>query len=349
MQRTAKQGIGTGVLPLLLALLFGLTACTPAPEKVVLAGQTMGTYWRVSLLAEGTSEAERAGLKDTLEAALASVNASMSTWDPKATISRFNASETLEPFPIEPAFAQVVVAAQAVSAASGGAFDVTVGPLVDLWGFGAGGARRAAPPALAAITEAQLRVGYEKLAVSETPPTLQRLAPGVEVDLSALAKGYGVDVLVERLNAAGFQHFLVDIGGEVRAQGVNDRGVPWRIGIEVPDPSARGLVQEALPLNNQALATSGDYRNFFEANGVRYSHTVDPRTGAPIVQRVASVTVAHDTALWADAWATAMNVLGPEDGLALAERQGLPVLFILYDGEGFKRLANNAFEALSHP
>ncbi|MBL6808573.1 MAG: FAD:protein FMN transferase, partial [Pseudomonadales bacterium] len=216
MQRTAKQGIGTGVLPLLLALLFSLPACTPAPEKVVLAGQTMGTYWRVSLLAEGASEAERAGLKDTLEAALASVNASMSTWDPKATISRFNASETLEPFPIEPAFAQVVVAAQAVSAASGGALDVTVGPLVDLWGFGAGGARRAAPPAPEAITEAQLRVGYEKLAVSETPPTLQRLAPGVEVDLSALAKGYGVDVLVERLNAAGFQHFLVDIGGEVR-------------------------------------------------------------------------------------------------------------------------------------
>jgi len=349
MQRKVRQGFGAGAWPLLLALLFGLAACAPAPEKVVLTGQTMGTYWRVSVLAGPASEAELTGLKDTLEAALVAVNASMSTWDPKATISRFNASETLEPFPIEPAFAEVVTAAQAVSAASDGAFDVTVGPLVDLWGFGAGGARRVAPPAPEAIAEAQLRVGYEKLAVSETPPTLQRLAPGVEVDLSALAKGYGVDVLVARLNDAGFQNFLVDIGGEVRAQGVNDRGGPWRIGIEVPDPSARGLVQEALPLNNQALATSGDYRNFFEADGVRYSHTVDPRTGAPIVQRVASVTVAHETALWADAWATAMNVLGPEAGLALAERQGLPVLFILYDGEGFERLANDAFEALSHP
>ena len=127
---------------------------------------------------------------------------------------------------------------------------------------------------------------------------------------------------------------------------MNDRGVPWRIGVEVPDPSARGLVQEALTLRDLSLATSGDYRNFFEADGVRYSHTIDPRTGYPIPQRVASVTVAHPEALWADAWATAMNVLGPEAGLALAKRQKLPVLFILYDGEGFERRANAAFEAL---
>jgi thiamine biosynthesis lipoprotein len=189
-------------------------------------------------------------------------------------------------------------------------------------------------------------VGFGKLVVRADPPSLQRTAPGVEVDLSALAKGYGVDVLAAVLGEAGLRNYLVDIGGEVRARGVNDRGVPWRIGVEVPDPSARGLVQEALPLKDLSLATSGDYRNFFEADGVRYSHTIDPRTGYPIPQRVASVTVAHREALWADAWATAMNVLGPEAGLALAERQTLPVLFILYDGEGFERRANAAFEAL---
>ena len=328
----------------LLAVL-ALGACEGAPDKVTLQGQTMGTYWRVSYLAEGGAPAP-AAVKTQLEDALVAVNASMSTWDPQATISQFNNGESLEPFPIEPAFATVVVAAQAVSAASGGAFDVTVGPLIDLWGFGAGGERRAAPPSAEAIGEAQARVGFGKLVVRADPPSLQRTAPGVEVDLSALAKGYGVDVLAAVLGEAGLGNYLVDIGGEVRARGVNDRGVPWRIGVEVPDPSARGLVQEALPLKDLSLATSGDYRNFFEADGVRYSHTIDPRTGYPIPQRVASVTVAHREALWADAWATAMNVLGPEAGLALAERQTLPVLFILYDGEGFERRANAAFEAL---
>ena len=328
----------------LLAVL-ALGACEGAPDKVTLQGQTMGTYWRVSYLAEGGAPAP-AAVKTQLEDALVAVNASMSTWDPQATISLFNNGESLEPFPIEPAFATVVAAAQAVSAASGGAFDVTVGPLIDLWGFGAGGERRAVPPSTEAIGEAQARVGFGKLVVRADPPSLQRTAPGVEVDLSALAKGYGVDVLAAVLGEAGLGNYLVDIGGEVRARGVNDRGVPWRIGVEVPDPSARGLVQEALPLKDLSLATSGDYRNFFEADGVRYSHTIDPRTGYPIPQRVASVTVAHPEALWADAWATAMNVLGPEAGLALAERQKLPVLFILYDGEGFERRANAAFEAL---
>ena len=328
----------------LLAVL-ALGACEGAPDKVTLQGQTMGTYWRVSYLAEGGAPAP-AAVKTQLEDALVAVNVSMSTWDPQATISLFNNGESLEPFPIEPAFATVVAAAQAVSAASGGAFDVTVGPLIDLWGFGAGGERRAAPPSAEAIGEAQARVGFGKLVVRADPPSLQRTAPGVEVDLSALAKGYGVDVLAAVLGEAGLGNYLVDIGGEVRARGVNDRGVPWRIGVEVPDPSARGLVQEALPLKDLSLATSGDYRNFFEADGVRYSHTIDPRTGYPIPQRVASVTVAHREALWADAWATAMNVLGPEAGLALAERQTLPVLFILYDGEGFERRANAAFEAL---
>ena len=324
----------------LLAVL-ALGACEGAPDKVTLQGQTMGTYWRVSYLAEGGAPAP-AAVKTQLEDALVAVNASMSTWDPQATISLFNNDESLEPFPIEPAFATVVAAAQAVSAASGGAFDVTVGPLIDLWGFGAGGKRRAEPPSAEAIGEAQARVGFGKLVVRADPPSLQRTAPGVEVDLSALAKGYGVDVLAAVLGEAGLGNYLVDIGGEVRARGVNDRGVPWRIGVEVPDPSARGLVQEALPLKDLSLATSGDYRNFFEADGVRYSHTIDPRTGYPIPQRV----VAHREALWADAWATAMNVLGPEAGLALAERQTLPVLFILYDGEGFERRANAAFEAL---
>ena len=337
------RAIWMGTLGLLAV--FALAACEGAPERVTLQGQTMGTYWRVTYLAEDGAPAPGA-LESRLEDALVAVNASMSTWDPQATISQFNQSEGLTPFAIEPAFATVVAAAQAVSTASGGAFDVTVGPLIDLWGFGAGGERRLAPPSAEAIAAAQARVGFEKLVVRAEPPSLQRTAPGVEVDLSALAKGYGVDVLAAVLGTAGLGNYLVDIGGEVRAQGVNDRGAPWRIGVEVPDPSARGLVQEALPLRDLSLATSGDYRNFFEADGVRYSHTIDPRTGYPIPQRVASVTVAHPEALWADAWATAMNVLGPEAGLALAERQKLPVLFILYDGEGFERRANAAFEAL---
>jgi thiamine biosynthesis lipoprotein len=166
------------------------------------------------------------------------------------------------------------------------------------------------------------------------------------VDLSAIAKGYGVDRVALRLEEAGCTDYLVDVGGEVRARGASPRGDAWRVGIEVPDPERIGGVQRVLALHDLALATSGDYRNFIDLDGGRYSHTIDPRTGRPVSHRLASVTVAHPSAMWADGYATAINVLGPERGIDLAERLGLPVLLLVHAENGFQERYTPAFTQL---
>lgn len=200
------------------------------------------------------------------------------------------------------------------------------------------------PPA-EAVAEARARVGSRHLSVADDPPRLRKDLD-VSVDLSAIAKGHGVDRVVETLQAAGCDALLVDIGGEVRGIGASPSGRPWRIGVEVPDPDSQGAIQRIVALRDGALATSGDYRNFFEEQGHRYSHTIDPRTGYPITHALASVTVAHPSTMWADGYATALDVLGPEQGLAVAEREGLAVLFVIRRQGGFEERYTEAFEKL---
>lgn len=340
MPRRSRAG-----LPLLL--LFLLVGCggadAPAPE-LQLSGRTMGTSWSVRVAAppETLREAE---LQARIEDRLAAINALMSTWDPASQLSRFNRAAPGDWFPVDAELVTVLAAAREIAEASDGAFDVTVGPLVDLWGFGAGAEVEAdAVPSPEAIEAARARVGYTRLELREAPPALRKTAP-LEVDLSSIAKGYAVDALAALVKEAGAERFLAEIGGELRAEGENARGVPWRIGIEVPDPTRRGVAREAIGLSGTAVATSGDYRNFFTVDGTRYSHTIDPATGRPVVHRVASVTVLHPEAMWADGWATALNVLGAERGLAVADEQGLAVSFILYDEDGgLAERGNAAFE-----
>jgi thiamine biosynthesis lipoprotein len=338
-----------GLASLLLALVLApvLVACgeAPAREVIDLGGRTMGTTWSLRLAAP-PEDLDVDALARDVEARLAAVNARMSTWDPDSELSRFNAADPGAWFEVSAPLVEVVSAARTLSERTDGAFDVTVGPLVDLWGFGPGeSVAEDALPDDAAIAAARARTGWQRLEVRADPPALRR-AEEVTVDLSAIAKGHGVDAMGAVVEAAGVTDYLAEIGGELRARGRNGRGVPWVIGIEVPDPARRGVAREALGLDDAAVATSGDYRNFFTVDEARYSHTIDPATGRPVSHDVASVTVVHDSAMWADGWATALNVLGAERGLAVAETQGLAVLFILYTDDGLAERASAEFEAL---
>lgn len=341
--QTLQYGQRGLAMSVLLALLMACGDPQQDPAELELSGETMGTYWQARIV-DPPAAMSAESVKPRLAAALAEVNAQMSTYDPDSELSRFNRAPVGEWFPVSEATARVVDAALDVSDRSDGAFDATVGPLVDLWGFGAGAQGAAQIPDDDAIAEVLKRVNWRAIEVDTEQPALRRTAP-VELDLSAIAKGYGVDLVAKKLEAAGARDFLVDIGGEMRGRGVNGRGEPWRIGVEVPDPGSRGRVQKVISLRDSGLATSGDYRNFFMHDGIRYAHIIDPRQGWPVPQRVASVTVIHRSAMMADAWATALTVMAPKRGMALAQRISLPVLFVLYNKGELTEQANDEFRA----
>ena len=332
------------LLPGLLGLLVACGDGGAQRDVLALDGRTMGTTWSVRVTAP-PDDLREAELRQRIEGRLIRVNTLMSTWDSQSQLSRFNAAPVNEWFPVDPELLHVVDASLRLHRLTDGAFDVTVGPLVDLWGFGPGA--DVAPEALpdpGAIEAALAGIGSEQVETRADPPALRRTAP-VQLDLSAIAKGHGVDAMAEEIEALGATDYLAEIGGELRARGHNGRGIRWQVGIEVPDPARRGVAREALGLEESAVATSGDYRNFFTVDGVRYSHTIDPATGRPVSHDVASVTVLHESAMWADGWATAMNVLGSERGLTLAGEQELPILFILYREDGLDERSSAPFEA----
>jgi len=327
----------------LLVLLSLLTCCTPAPEHRVmeLRGATMGTFYSIQVV-DLPPAIEPARLRDRIEAKLELVNALMSTYRDDSELSGFNRSRTTDWFAVSPALAGLVKEALRTSEVSDGAFDVTVGPLVNLWGFGPGSGGSDTLPTDAEIARAKARVGYRKLSVRSDPPALRKSEPTLCLDFSAIAKGYGVDRLAELLDATGIADYLIEIGGELRGRGHNGQGLPWRIAVERPDPEGR-TVHKILVLRSGAIATSGDYRNFFEQDGKRYSHTIDPKTGRPVTHRLASVTVLAPRTTRADALATAFLVLGPQAGFNLAESLQTPALFIIRTPEGYAKLQTSVF------
>lgn len=317
---------------------------------VAFSGRTMGTTWDVKVARADLSPDDMREVGAAIEAALERVNAALSTWRADSELSRFNASASREPFPIGSDTLAVLTVAEAVSRASEGAFDVTVGPLVAAWGFGEGappgGADAAAAPAPDVIADLLTRTGFDLISVDANGSTLSKREAAIRVDVSAIAKGYGVDAVALALEALGIDNYLVEIGGELRARGRRLDDEPFRVAIEAPDETMR-RIHRVIELHDVGMATSGDYRNFREVDGVRLSHTIDPRTGRPIAHGLASVTVLHESAMWADAWATALNVLGPELGPALAEAQGLPAYFIARTGDGgFETHATSTFAPL---
>ncbi|MCB1703335.1 MAG: FAD:protein FMN transferase [Halioglobus sp.] len=314
-------------------LLLALAGCARDATPQKLAGATMGTTWHVTYIAGATApgvESVQAGI----EAQLEQVNLSMSTYRPDSEISRFNALGSGRVFTASAEFVAVLQAALDIGQHSEGAYDVTVAPLVDLWGFGPAGTVTV-PPSPQAI--AQVMAGIGQQAIELDIGTRQvRKDKALSVDFSSLAKGYAVDRVAQWLLSQGIDRFMVEVGGEMRLSGLSGRGDGWRIAIEEPDISGR-TIATTVTMSDTALATSGDYRNYFESNGRRYSHSIDPRTGYPVEHDLVSVTVAHPSCMIADAWATALTVLGAERAMAVAQEQGLAVYFIRRVNDGFEQ------------
>lgn len=325
---------------LLVVLLLGACGQRAQPE-FVLRGPTMGTTFTVKI-ADMPVGVDEEAIESAVDSALATVDAQMSTYRQDTEISRFNRSRDTEWFPVSVEFSRVVAEAQRISELSRGAFDVTVAPLVDAWGFGPAGDRNEVPPP-AAIERVRDRVGYRKLEVRSAPPALRKLRPDLELDLNAIAQGFAVDLLAEKLEALAVKNYMVEIGGEVRARGRNGRGSIWRIAIERPLEGERS-VQAIIEIDGLAVATSGDYRHYFERDGRRYSHTIDPMTARPVGERLASVTVVTESAMESDALATAFTVMGADAGYDLALERGLAALFITRRDGRFAERATPAFE-----
>lgn len=323
---------------------LALAACKGGAEVLDLSGATMGTNYNI-VAVDHTRRVDRQALEGAISEALAEVNAQMSNWDAGSEIARFNAATSTAPQTVSPALAEVMQAAADVHKASDGQFDVTMGPLIELWGFGATGAVRGAP-AEARISDALSRAALAApIEVSGT--TLRKSHPETQVYLAAIGKGYGVDRVARALEQFGIKDYMVEIGGDLFTAGRNPDGLAWQIGVESPDPADR-QVQKVVGLTGMGMATSGDYRNYFEQDGTRYSHLLDARTGHPVTHKTTSATVLADNAMLADAWATAMLVLGRERGLEIAEAQNLAVLFIERDGadQNFVTTPSTRFESL---
>ncbi|KXX64929.1 thiamine biosynthesis lipoprotein [Marichromatium gracile] len=304
----------------------------------------MGTHYSVKLYGlPDTLSAEQ--LQAQIDARLEQVNDLMSTYRPDSELSRFNASDSGDWFPVSLELAALVALAERISIFSIGAFDVTVGPAVNLWGFGPGQPPEQLPSD-AQLAEVRERIGFPRLEYRLDPPALRKEKPGVYVDLSGIAKGHGVDQVAAVLEAAGVTDYLAEVGGELRASGTKPDATPWRIAIERPEPGVRE-VHRIVTLHDAAMATSGDYRNFYEHDGKLYSHTINPITARPVTHTLASVSVIAADCAQADALATALLVLGPEAGLALAEAHDIAAFFVVREGDGYSDRATSRFAALT--
>jgi thiamine biosynthesis lipoprotein len=327
----------------LLAVAQAQASEMPDGSLATLHGTTMGTTYvvRIAHMPPGFGTAQ---LQTGIERVLDSIDRQMSTYRPDSEISRFNAKRSTAWIDVSRDTELVIAEALRISRLADGAFDVTVAPLVDLWGFGAIHPSQRIPAA-EAIDAARVRVGYSHVEVRRRPPAVRKQRADIHIDLSAIAKGFGVDKVAQHLEDIGMEDYLVDIGGEIRARGRNRRGQPWTVAVELP--SAEPIrASSVVRLDDAAIATSGDYRNYYDRDGTRYSHIIDPRSGAPIRHALASVAVVTRSAMQADALATALLVLGPEEGLRLAAKEGIAAHFIVRHGDGFRELRTNAFERM---
>ena len=295
-------------------LLLLLSGCSRDDQPVILGGRTMGTTWslRVDGGAGSMSQKEIQRQLDTWESIL-------SHWQPDSAVSRFNAYASTEWMNVPTELVEVVELAQQIGSKTDHALDITLAPLIDLWGFGSKG-RRNVPPTAVEIAQAKAQCGWQHLHTRHEPPALRKDIPGLRINVSAVAEGWTMDRLAQHLEAGGATRFLLEIGGEVLARG------EWRVGIQAP-AAPPGEAAQTLRLRDQTIATSGVYRQHFSADEKDYAHVLEPRTGRPIEHTVVSVSVIHSSAAQADGFATALLVLGPQTGRRLAEKLGLQVVW----------------------
>lgn len=328
---------------LCVTCLNGCRESRTIPTQELLQGSTMGTTYTIRYQPESGSTL-KLELHRRIDDELKRVNQQMSTYLKDSEITRFNVSISADWFSVSKETAEVVNLSLQLSEASGGAFDVTVGPLVNLWGFGPE-KRRDSIPSEEELGTARARVGYKQLFARLDPPALKKTNPGLQIDLSAIAKGHGSDRVGALIQANGISNYFVEIGGEIIARGKRADGNPWRVGIEAPLDFQR-LILTTLDLRDAAIATSGDYRNFFEVDGARFSHTIDPNTGRPIVHQLASTSVVADNCALADGIATCMMAMGPERGLELAESNNWSVLLVRRKDGRFPATCSTRFSQL---
>jgi len=320
---------------IIFILLLGYISCSNQPSQIELSGFSMGTTYNIKIIPEKDSILSTKLIKQNIDSVLISVNYQMSTYLFDSEITQFNNHESTTSFTVSNDFSLVVERALHWSKLTDGAFDITIVPLLYLWGFGPGQASELGDifPEEHAVQKRRTHVGYEKLTTNKY--YLQKKDPFIKIDLNAIAKGFGVDAVYSFLESIGMNNIMVEIGGEVRTKGKNRKNKPWMIAVETPDLESAGskTISWALPLESKAMATSGDYRNYYEIDGIRYSHEIDPRTGYPAQTGVASATVVATNCMDADALATALIIMGAESGLQFIEKlDGVEAFLILREG-----------------
>lgn len=330
---------------LLLLPALALFACGDSRlPQLELSGQAMGTTFKVLLVAPQES-LDTEALDAEIVAALQTVDALASTWRDDSELTVLNNDLSIDWIPVTREFCDLLDQSLAISKTTGGAFDPTIGPLVNLWGFGPDG-QIVEPPSSADVVAAKHRVGFDLLEADCAERLVRKDVADLYIDLSGWAKGYAVDQVADLLNTHSVANYLVEIGGELRVKGQNSEGGKWAIGIEAPSTSAR-VPHAVLNVTDASVATSGDYRNYFEHDGQRFSHTIDPRTGHPVTHKLAAVTVVNPSAAYADAMATALLVLGPDDGPALARELGIAGYFLVRDQTEIQEITTPDFDRLS--
>ena len=333
-----------------------LTACNKEPEQILLEGKTMGTTYHIKYIDDGSVKnlPKPETIQKELDAILKEVNNQMSTYQRESQISQFNQYHMVDsPFPVATDFALVVEEGIRLNKLTNGALDITIGPLVNLWGFGPDKRLNKVPTA-EQIAERAKSVGIEKLLVGfengdreNGQAFLAKKEGNVYVDLSSIAKGFGVDKVSSHLNNLGINNYLVEIGGEIYGKGNNLKKQPWTIAIEKPEFTQGTSVQIAVPLHNLGMATSGNYRNYFEdEQGNRLSHIIDPKTLRPISHNLASITVFAPTTMTADGLSTGLFVLGADKALEVAEREKLAVFLIIKNGQEYETKMSSEFKKL---
>lgn len=324
---------------LLIAIAIVYRFSSFSPQLVSFSGPTMGTTYTVKFYT--TKQVTNPwDLKNDVDDVLAKVNRLMSTYDPTSELSKFNKLPAGQSADISKDMAYVVDKALLISEMTSGEYDVTIGPLVNLWGFGPS-KREDEVPSQALIDEAKSRIGYEFLILDGHHLTKEK---DIYVDLSSIAKGYGVDEVARVLRERGIESYLVEVGGEILSRGLKSDGSSWKVAIESP-AGGHSIAERILSLDDVAIATSGDYRNYFEKNGVRYSHTINPITGKPVTHRLVSVTVIDKTTTMADGLATAITVLGPNKGFVFAQENGIAAYLLVKTDVGFEERPSDAFKS----
>lgn len=322
------------------ATLLTICGCEPAVREVAFAGSTMGTTYHVKVVTKGSELPQDIAVQ--VQSAVDAVDLSMSTYKPDSELNRLNRHPVGEAFPVSADLWAVLDISATVYTLTGGAFDPTVAPLVDVWGFGPIDTGDRIPSDVE-IETLVTQIGLDKLVRDPARRTVLKTST-LQLDLSAVAKGYAADKVADLLREYGIDRYMIEIGGELALAGLNSAGEPWRIAIETPT-LLQGDVQKIVAVTDCGMATSGDYRNYFEKDGRRYSHTIDPRTGKPITHRLASVTVIAETSALADALATGFDVLGAERALIVANELGVPVFLLVRGEDAFEERYNQAFAA----